>query len=156
MATAPDSQRLKLLREVAGTRVYDERKEESISLMKETGKINVILPHFFYSVYCFFIVLWYLREVVYSQEYLLLYNNLLVDWLERKLVLGSLRFENSKFVPLNKELLLWDNSTILGQLLCAFKVFLIISEDNTFGCIPQEKKMRKYQLALGFNLFTSK
>lgn len=37
MATAPDSQRLKLLREVAGTRVYDERKEESISLMKETG-----------------------------------------------------------------------------------------------------------------------
>ena len=33
MATAPDSQRLKLLREVAGTRVYDERKEESISLM---------------------------------------------------------------------------------------------------------------------------
>jgi len=38
MATAPDSQRLKLLREVAGTRVYDERKEESINLMKETGK----------------------------------------------------------------------------------------------------------------------
>ena len=150
MATAPDSQRLKLLREVAGTRVYDERKEESISLMKETGKINVILPYFFYSVYCFFIVLWYLREVVYSQEYLLLYNNLLVDWLERKLVLGSLRFENSKFVSLNQELLLWDNSTILGQLLCAFKVFLIISEDNTFGCIPQEKKMLKYQLALGF------
>lgn len=37
MATAPDSQRLKLLREVAGTRVYDERKEESITLMKETG-----------------------------------------------------------------------------------------------------------------------
>lgn len=57
MATAPDSQRLKLLREVAGTRVYDERKEESISLMKETGKINVLLPNFFYSVYCFFIVL---------------------------------------------------------------------------------------------------
>lgn len=40
MATAPDSQRLKLLREVAGTRVYDERKEESISLMKETGKTS--------------------------------------------------------------------------------------------------------------------
>jgi structural maintenance of chromosome 3 (chondroitin sulfate proteoglycan 6) len=29
MATAPDSQRLQLLREVAGTRVYDERREES-------------------------------------------------------------------------------------------------------------------------------
>ncbi|XP_074642175.1 structural maintenance of chromosomes protein 3-like [Tubulanus polymorphus] len=36
MATAPDSQRLKLLREVAGTRVYDERKEESKNILKET------------------------------------------------------------------------------------------------------------------------
>ena len=37
MATAPDSQRLKLLREVAGTRVYDERKEESKVILRETG-----------------------------------------------------------------------------------------------------------------------
>ncbi|KAL7632507.1 UNVERIFIED_CONTAM: hypothetical protein RMT77_017170 [Armadillidium vulgare] len=36
MATAPDSQRLKLLREVAGTRVYDERREESRGILKET------------------------------------------------------------------------------------------------------------------------
>ncbi|KAI0216956.1 Structural maintenance of chromosomes protein 3 [Lamellibrachia satsuma] len=36
MATAPDSHRLKLLREVAGTRVYDERKEESKSILRET------------------------------------------------------------------------------------------------------------------------
>ena len=34
MAVAPDSQRLKLLREVAGTRVYDERKEESLNILK--------------------------------------------------------------------------------------------------------------------------
>ena len=34
MATAPDSHRLKLLREVAGTRVYDERKAESETIMK--------------------------------------------------------------------------------------------------------------------------
>jgi structural maintenance of chromosome 3 (chondroitin sulfate proteoglycan 6) len=34
MATAPDSHRLKLLREVAGTRVYEERKEESKSILK--------------------------------------------------------------------------------------------------------------------------
>ena len=34
MAVAPDSQRLKLLREVAGTRVYDERKEESLTILK--------------------------------------------------------------------------------------------------------------------------
>ena len=37
MATAPDSQRLKLLREVAGTKVYDERKEESKVILRETG-----------------------------------------------------------------------------------------------------------------------
>lgn len=36
MATSPDSQRLKLLREVAGTRVYDERREESKQILKET------------------------------------------------------------------------------------------------------------------------
>ena len=36
MATAPDSQRLKLLREVAGTRVYDERREESKQILKDT------------------------------------------------------------------------------------------------------------------------
>ena len=38
MATAPDSQRLKLLREVAGTRVYDERREESRTILK----VNII------------------------------------------------------------------------------------------------------------------
>ncbi|XP_027211226.2 structural maintenance of chromosomes protein 3 isoform X3 [Penaeus vannamei] len=36
MATAPDSHRLKLLREVAGTRVYDERREESKEILRET------------------------------------------------------------------------------------------------------------------------
>lgn len=40
MATAPDSQRLKLLREVAGTKVYDERKEESKDILRETGNIT--------------------------------------------------------------------------------------------------------------------
>lgn len=38
LALSPDSQRLKLLREVAGTRVYDERKEESNKILKETGE----------------------------------------------------------------------------------------------------------------------
>uniref|UniRef100_A0A6A7FP57 Structural maintenance of chromosomes protein 3 n=1 Tax=Hirondellea gigas TaxID=1518452 RepID=A0A6A7FP57_9CRUS len=36
MATAPDAHRIKLLREVAGTRVYDERREESKGILKET------------------------------------------------------------------------------------------------------------------------
>ncbi|GMT17480.1 hypothetical protein PFISCL1PPCAC_8777, partial [Pristionchus fissidentatus] len=36
LATAPDSHRLKLLKEVAGTRVYDERKEESEKILEET------------------------------------------------------------------------------------------------------------------------
>lgn len=43
MATAPDSHRLKLLREVAGTRVYDDRREESKAILKETeGKLEKI------------------------------------------------------------------------------------------------------------------
>lgn len=41
LAVAPDSQRLKLLREVAGTRVYDERKEESNGILKDTGQYPV-------------------------------------------------------------------------------------------------------------------
>lgn len=49
MATAPDSHRLKLLREVAGTRVYDERKEESKSILRETEgkreKIDELLKY---------------------------------------------------------------------------------------------------------------
>lgn len=40
MATAPDSQRLKLLREVAGTRVYDERREESQGILR--GKTDTV------------------------------------------------------------------------------------------------------------------
>ncbi|CAO4369584.1 unnamed protein product [Caenorhabditis nigoni] len=36
LATSPDSYKLKLLREVAGTRVYDERKDESMKILKET------------------------------------------------------------------------------------------------------------------------
>ena len=44
MATAPDPQRLKILREVAGTRIYDERKEESRVVLRETeNKLAKIL-----------------------------------------------------------------------------------------------------------------
>ncbi|VDN07444.1 unnamed protein product, partial [Thelazia callipaeda] len=47
LATSPDSHRLKLLREVAGTRVYDERKEESLKILRDTSakseKIETLL-----------------------------------------------------------------------------------------------------------------
>lgn len=44
MATAPDPQRLKILREVAGTRIYDERKEESRVVLRETeNKLEKII-----------------------------------------------------------------------------------------------------------------
>ncbi|CAF4430643.1 unnamed protein product, partial [Adineta steineri] len=36
MATAPDANRLQLLREVAGTKVYDEKKQESETILAET------------------------------------------------------------------------------------------------------------------------
>ena len=52
IALAPDSQRLKLLHEVAGTRVYDERKDESKGILKETGKID--RP--FVCIYCILII----------------------------------------------------------------------------------------------------
>ncbi|KAE9415025.1 hypothetical protein Angca_008256 [Angiostrongylus cantonensis] len=49
LAIASDSHRLKLLREVAGTRVYDERKEESLKILKETHnktkKIETLLSY---------------------------------------------------------------------------------------------------------------
>lgn len=51
MAIAPDSHRLKLLREVAGTRVYDERREESVAILKETvGKVCSIDFLFVYFI----------------------------------------------------------------------------------------------------------
>ena len=37
MAIAPDAHRLQLLREVAGTKVYDEKKQESEVILAETG-----------------------------------------------------------------------------------------------------------------------
>jgi chromosome segregation ATPase len=37
MATMDDEARFNLLKEVAGTRVYDERREESVKILKETG-----------------------------------------------------------------------------------------------------------------------
>ena len=36
LANSSDSDRLKLLREIAGTRVYDEKKKESLKLLEET------------------------------------------------------------------------------------------------------------------------
>ncbi|XP_055912358.1 structural maintenance of chromosomes protein 3 [Eupeodes corollae] len=46
MATAADSYRLKLLREVAGTRVYDERKEESLNILGDAvGKVEKITEY---------------------------------------------------------------------------------------------------------------
>ena len=39
MATMDDEDRLNLLKEVAGTRVYDQRREESMKILKETGLV---------------------------------------------------------------------------------------------------------------------
>lgn len=49
LAVAKDHERLKLLREVAGTRVYDERKEESKNILKDTGIILLINQSLNYS-----------------------------------------------------------------------------------------------------------
>lgn len=38
LTNAKDSERLQLLKEVAGTRVYEEHRAESVKIMQETGK----------------------------------------------------------------------------------------------------------------------
>lgn len=50
MATAPDAHRLKLLREVAGTRVYDERKEESKTILKDTDSKTEKITEFLKTI----------------------------------------------------------------------------------------------------------
>ena len=51
LAVAKDHERLKLLREVAGTRVYDEKKEQSKAILKESGmvyrKITILFHYLF-------------------------------------------------------------------------------------------------------------
>lgn len=37
-----DSERLDLLKEIGGTRVYEERRRESLKIMQETGKLPVM------------------------------------------------------------------------------------------------------------------
>jgi hypothetical protein len=41
-----DSERLDLLKEIGGTRVYEERRRESLKIMQETGKS--FFPLFFF------------------------------------------------------------------------------------------------------------
>jgi len=36
-----DSERLDLLKEIGGTRVYEERRRESLKIMQETGKFMI-------------------------------------------------------------------------------------------------------------------
>ena len=40
LTNAKDSERLQLLKEVAGTRVYEEHRAESVKIMQETGKAS--------------------------------------------------------------------------------------------------------------------
>lgn len=36
-----DSERLDLLKEIGGTRVYEERRKESLKIMQDTGKLRL-------------------------------------------------------------------------------------------------------------------
>lgn len=43
-----DSERLDLLKEIGGTRVYEERRRESLKIMQETGKsFGPLLVHYY-------------------------------------------------------------------------------------------------------------
>jgi len=54
MAIAPDATRLQLLREVAGTKVYDEKKQESETILAETGTKKIGFHVYIFEVLCFF------------------------------------------------------------------------------------------------------
>ena len=71
LALSPDSQRLKLLREVAGTRVYDERKEESRTILKETGNDCVSLCLYCRAVVIFTVEMFVLVQASVLYTYLL-------------------------------------------------------------------------------------
>lgn len=45
-----DSERLDLLKEIGGTRVYEERRRESLKIMQETGKS--LLNSLFAFIFC--------------------------------------------------------------------------------------------------------
>ncbi len=40
ICNAKDQDRLQLLKEVAGTRVYEQRRQESLKIMNETGSLD--------------------------------------------------------------------------------------------------------------------
>lgn len=48
-----DSERLDLLKEIGGTRVYEERRRESLKIMQETGKYPCCLSWFLHKVFVF-------------------------------------------------------------------------------------------------------
>ena len=45
-----DSERLDLLKEIGGTRVYEERRRESLKIMQDTGKSFKLFFFFFYFI----------------------------------------------------------------------------------------------------------
>lgn len=47
-----DAERLDLLKEIGGTRVYEERRRESLKIMYETGKSQLSEPSLAYCPYC--------------------------------------------------------------------------------------------------------
>ena len=48
-----DSERLDLLKEIGGTRVYEERRRESLKIMQETGKAPAIISSFVLHTLCY-------------------------------------------------------------------------------------------------------
>jgi structural maintenance of chromosome 3 (chondroitin sulfate proteoglycan 6) len=45
LTSISDNERLNLLKEVAGTKVYEQKRAESTKIMEETGKLPAPLAH---------------------------------------------------------------------------------------------------------------
>lgn len=53
-----DSERLDLLKEIGGTRVYEERRQESIKIMQDTGKSFLFVYYLKFLIFnvCFHVI----------------------------------------------------------------------------------------------------
>lgn len=57
-----DSERLDLLKEIGGTRVYEERRRESLKIMQETGKYPCWLSWFLHKFFVFLHIFLFLKS----------------------------------------------------------------------------------------------
>lgn len=90
-----DSERLDLLKEIGGTRVYEERRRESLKIMQETGK----------SLLSWFILKTYMRKIVGCFWYVCIFFLMLVLVIgnKRKQIIQVVQYLDERLKELDEE-----------------------------------------------------